>query len=398
LSLENYNEETRRATKAAIFRERTIQKKRPTAVVNSPEEALLVTLNERGCVDLDYLGGLLHRRPTEFLPDLRGTIFLNPQTNRWETEDACLSGNVREKLETAEAALLLDDQFKINVEALKAVQPTDLSAVEIDARLGSTWIPPEDIQQFAEELLGEASINVSHAAQLGLWVVRGGYGARFSVANTTEWGTEQRSALDLIEDALNLAHPLAVIAADDAQEPVGLGAERGKARDPLAADVHLARIAGVVNLDARFHQLVDQADNLQPEERENAGPPGAIDEVAVNVVIVVVTDPQHPNPLGGGKLDRLRHGLKRREIRRQVNVAVHLQPPQRLTSGGCLGGEFRGCPQSLKKCEGFRGTLRHNDKPTANPTSFRFFRGRHGLSIANRTFEKSGLPNGQAFS
>jgi N12 class adenine-specific DNA methylase len=207
LSLENYNEETRRATKAAIFRERTIQKKRPTAVVNSPEEALLVTLNERGCVDLEYLAGLLHRRPTEFLPDLRGTIFLNPQTNRWETEDAYLSGNVREKLETAEAALLLDDQFKINVEALKAVQPTDLSAVEIDARLGSTWIPSDDIEKFAEELLGEASINVSHAPQLGLWVVRGGYGARFSVANTTEWGTEQRSALDLIEDALNLRTP-----------------------------------------------------------------------------------------------------------------------------------------------------------------------------------------------
>jgi N12 class adenine-specific DNA methylase len=207
LSLENYNEETRRATKAAIFRERTIQKKRPLAVVNSPEEALLVTLNERGCVDLDYLAGLLHRRPTEFLPDLRGTIFLNPQTNRWETEDAYLSGNVRAKLETAEAALLLDEQFKINVEALKAVQPADLSAVEIDARMGSTWIPPEDIEQFAEELLGETSIHVSHAPQLGLWVVRGGWSAKISIANSTEWGTEQRSALDLIEDGLNLRTP-----------------------------------------------------------------------------------------------------------------------------------------------------------------------------------------------
>jgi N12 class adenine-specific DNA methylase len=207
LSLENYNEETRRATKAAIFRERTIQKKRPLAVVNFPEEALLVTLNERGCVDLDYLAGLLHRRPMEFLPDLRGTIFLNPQTNRWETEDAYLSGNVREKLETAEAAVLLDDQFKVNVEALKAVQPADLSAVEIDGRLGSTWVPPTDIEEFAQELLGETGIKVSHAPQLGLWVVRGGYGVRFSVANTNEWGTDQRSALELIEDALNLRTP-----------------------------------------------------------------------------------------------------------------------------------------------------------------------------------------------
>ncbi|MEI6297843.1 MAG: DEAD/DEAH box helicase family protein, partial [bacterium] len=135
------------------------------------------------------------------------TIFLNPQTKRWETEDEYLSGNVRLKLTAAEAAALVDEQFKINVEALRAIQPADLSATEIDARLGSTWIPAEDIQQFAEGLLGESGITVSHAPQLGLWVVRGGYGARFSVANTTEWGTDQRSALDLIEDALNLRTP-----------------------------------------------------------------------------------------------------------------------------------------------------------------------------------------------
>jgi len=204
LSLEHYDAETRHATKAAIFRERTVQVRRAIPEIKNPQDALLVTLGERGSVDLDYLGGLLHKSSTEFLPDLKGTVFLNPQTHRWETEDEYLSGNVRAKLAAAEAATLADEQFRGNVEALKLAQPTDLAASEIDARLGSTWIPPEDVCKFAEELLGEDGISVSHAPQLGLWVVQGGYGVRFSVANTTEWGTDRRSALELLEDALNL--------------------------------------------------------------------------------------------------------------------------------------------------------------------------------------------------
>jgi hypothetical protein len=106
-----------------------------------------------------------------------------------------------------EETRLADEQFHGNVEALRQMQPTDLNATEIDARLGSTWIPAADIQQFAGEVLGEEGVTVSHAPQLGLWVVRGGYGVRFSVANTTEWGTDRRSALELIEDALNLRVP-----------------------------------------------------------------------------------------------------------------------------------------------------------------------------------------------
>ena len=207
LSLEHYDEETRRAAKATIFRERTVQRQRPVPEIRNAKDALLVALAERNRVDLDYLGSLLHQKPTEFLPELKGSIFLNPQTNRWETEDEYLSGNVRVKLSAAEAAVLVDEQFRANVEALKLVQPADLNATEIDARLGSAWIPAEDIQRFAEALLGESGISVSHAPQLGLWVVRGGYGVRFSVANTTEWGTDRRSALELLEDALNLRTP-----------------------------------------------------------------------------------------------------------------------------------------------------------------------------------------------
>ncbi len=207
LSLEHYDEETGRATKAAIFRERTIQQKRQVNEIKTPKGALLVALGERGGVDVEYLAKLLHQKPEAFLPELKGVIFLNPQTNRWETEDEYLSGNVRAKLVAAEAAALVDEMYLGNIEALQAVQPTDLAASEIDARLGSAWVPSEDIQIFVRELLGESDIWVSHAPQLGLWLVKGGYSAKSSVANTTEWGTDRRSALELLDDALNLRTP-----------------------------------------------------------------------------------------------------------------------------------------------------------------------------------------------
>jgi N12 class adenine-specific DNA methylase/SAM-dependent methyltransferase len=207
LSLEHYDERTKRAAKAAIFRERTVQRGTHSIEIKTPQDALLVTLSERGCVDLDHVAGLLHRKSSEFLTELRGAIFLNPQTHRWETEDEYLSGNVRAKLVVAEASSLVDESFKANVEALKQVQPVDLNPSEIDARLGSTWIPTEDIQQFAEKLLGEDGITVNHVPQLGLWIVRAAWGVKFSVANTTEHGTDRRSATELLEDALNLRTP-----------------------------------------------------------------------------------------------------------------------------------------------------------------------------------------------
>jgi SAM-dependent methyltransferase len=101
LSLETYNDETKRATKATIFTERTIHHRQPVEAVGTPKEALLVSLNECGGVDLDRMAGLLNQPVEEFLPDLKGVIFRNPQTNEWETDDQYLSGNVREKLAVA---------------------------------------------------------------------------------------------------------------------------------------------------------------------------------------------------------------------------------------------------------------------------------------------------------
>jgi hypothetical protein len=208
LSLEHYNDETKVATKAAIFRERTIQHRQPVASAASPKEALLVTLNERGGVDLEHMAGLLAQPAEDFLPDLKGLVFLNPQTRQWETDDQYLSGNVREKLAVAEAATITDPAFAPNVEALKSVQPADLAASEIDVRLGASWLPREDVERFVHDLLGVgAGVEIGHVPALGTWYVKGDWDVKRQTANTTDWGTDRCSALDLIEDALNLKTP-----------------------------------------------------------------------------------------------------------------------------------------------------------------------------------------------
>ena len=208
LSLEHYNDEKKRATKATIFQERTIHHRQPIESVDSPKEALLVSLNERGRVDLDHMAGLLNKPTEEFLPDLKGIIFLNPQTNEWETDDHYLSGNVREKLAVADAAAVTDPRFLENVEALKSVQPADLNATEIDVRLGASWLPPEDVKQFTHELLNIPSgVEIGHVHALGTWHLNGDWEARGATANTTDWGTNRYTALELIEDALNLKTP-----------------------------------------------------------------------------------------------------------------------------------------------------------------------------------------------
>ena len=208
LSLENYNDETKRATKATIFTERTIHRRQPVESVGTPKEALLVTLNEHGRVDLDHMADLLNKPIAEFMPDLKGVIFLNPQTNQWETDDQYLSGNVREKLSVADAASVTDPRFAENVEALKSVQPADLAATEIDVRLGAAWLPPEDVQKFTNELLNIPSgVEIGHIHALGAWHINPNWEARGATANTTDWGTDRYTALELIEDALNLKTP-----------------------------------------------------------------------------------------------------------------------------------------------------------------------------------------------
>ena len=206
-SLEDYNDETKKAVKTAIFRERTIHQPKIAQAAETPQDALVLTLNEMGRVDFARMEMLLSRPPEEFIPELKGMVYRNPQTERWETEDQYLSGDVRAKLEDARAAAAANPAYQENVTALEAVQPEDLTASEIDARLGAVWIPAADVEAFAKSLLGADGITVSHAAALGTWFIKGDYNARATVANTTEWGTNRYSALELIQDALNLKTP-----------------------------------------------------------------------------------------------------------------------------------------------------------------------------------------------
>ncbi len=206
-SLEDYNEETKRAEKTAIFRERTIQRAQPPRAAETPKDALVMVLNETGRVDLPRMEALLRRGPEEFLPELAGLLYRNPQTEQWETDDQYLSGDVRVKLEQARTAAEQDASYFGNVAALEAVQPADLVASEIDARLGAAWVPTSDVEAFARAILGADGVSVSHSAVVGTWFVKGDYNARATVANTTEWGTSRYTALELIQDALNLKTP-----------------------------------------------------------------------------------------------------------------------------------------------------------------------------------------------
>lgn len=210
LSLETYDDDTGTAAKTAIFRERTIQKRTPVLAVGGAREALVVTLSEKGRVDLEHIGKLLGKKEEEFLPELQGALFLDPETRRWETDDAYLSGNVRHKLTLAEEAAKKDPRFLLNAEALRSVQPADLKASDIDARLGAAWIPEADVSAFARDLLHghrPADVRVAHAAPVGLWTVEVSFAVKASVADSSEWGTNRAPAHALLEDALNLRTP-----------------------------------------------------------------------------------------------------------------------------------------------------------------------------------------------
>ncbi len=231
LSLEHYDRESATAIKAAIFRERTIAGHTIPVAVNDPKSALLRCLSDRGKVDPDFLVRLLARPAEQVLGELQGLVFFNPQNRRWETDDDYLSGNVRDKLQTAEAAAQAEPRFAENVAALKAVQPEDLGPSEIDARLGSAWLPSDDVGRFAEELLGETGVDVQHASIIGSWSVQGDWSVRLSVANTTEWGTDRRTALELLEDALNLRVPTIYDYDSKQDKPVVNGPATEAARD-----------------------------------------------------------------------------------------------------------------------------------------------------------------------
>ena len=211
LSLEEYDPETKHAAKTKIFHERTIEGYKPVEHVDTAAEALVVSLNETGQLDWPRMALLAGKSIPALQAELTGLVFRNPEGNTWETADAYLSSNVRQKLHAAEAAAAVSPEFVSNVEALRAVQPPDLEPGDIDARLGSPWIPASDIRSFVCELLSakEKDITVSYAESIASWTVELGYGPKYAAANTTTYGTARFTASTLIEQALNNRTPTA---------------------------------------------------------------------------------------------------------------------------------------------------------------------------------------------
>ena len=211
-SLEILDENGNLARKADMFTKRTIRPKKEITTVDTANEALIVSLSEKARVDINYMQELCNMDMDEMLKDLEGEIFNVPEygePNHWVTADEYLSGNVREKLRIAEKFAETDDRFNVNVKYLKEVQPKDLSASEISVRLGSTWIPTEDIKVFIEYLLNPSwqvsnNINVHYMESTSEWYIDGKNYDRYNVKANNTYGTHRVNAYKIIEDSLNL--------------------------------------------------------------------------------------------------------------------------------------------------------------------------------------------------
>ena len=210
-SLEFLDEEGKLKRKADIFHKRTIRKAEPIERVDTASEALALSLAERAKIDLSFMTELTGKPEAEIIEELTGVIFQNPLTEKWETSDEYLSGNVRVKLEVAKQFAENHDRYQVNVQALEKVQPKELEASEIEIRLGATWVDAEYITEFMGELfqtpdyyLG-SRIEVKYAPVNGQWNISGKsldtYG---NTRVTATYGTARANAYRLLEDALNL--------------------------------------------------------------------------------------------------------------------------------------------------------------------------------------------------
>ncbi len=207
MSLEEYDEVTGKAAKSAIMNKDVVGKTPPITAVASAEEGLLVSLNQRGAVDLPFIGELYGKPRKEVIAELGDLIFPDPEARKWQTADAYLSGNVRAKLAAAEKA---GSAYSRNVAALKAVQPEDVLPGDIDANLGASWIPATDIQAFAADLfhVEPPAIQVAHLKKDAVWSLEASVAAQQSVAATSDYGTPRANGTSLLELALNMKTPV----------------------------------------------------------------------------------------------------------------------------------------------------------------------------------------------
>ena len=216
-ALEIIGEDGELERKADMFSKRTIKPHTPVTSVDTASEALAVSLGEKATIDMDYMMELSGKSENEIFEDLKGVIFLNPlyeYGNSYEPKylmaDEYLSGNVREKLKIAKnSAELYPEEYKVNVEALQKVQPKDLTASEISVRLGATWLPPDDVQEFIFHLLetpryAQWNIKVHFSPFTSEWNIEGKSYDKGNVRAYNTYGTSRINAYKIIEETLNL--------------------------------------------------------------------------------------------------------------------------------------------------------------------------------------------------
>lgn len=210
-SLEFLDDKGELKRKADIFTKRTIRRAETVTSVDTASEALAVSIGERAGVDLSYMAQLSGKTEEKLTEELAGVIFKNPISEKWEPSDEYLSGNVREKLQIAKQFAEDHPEYQVNVQYLEQVQPKDLDASEIEARLGATWISENYITQFMAETFHTpryyvgSKVKVQYAEVTGQWNVMGknvdSYG---NALVTSTYGTQRANAYRLLEDALNL--------------------------------------------------------------------------------------------------------------------------------------------------------------------------------------------------
>jgi N12 class adenine-specific DNA methylase len=208
-ALEMLDEDGNLLRKADMFTKRTIRPKIEITHVDTATEALAVSMGEMAKVDLDYMVGLTGMTEDALTSELEGVIFQDPIRKAWLTAGEYLSGNVREKLETARRIAETDPAFAVNVTALEAVQPADLTAAEIAVRLGATWLPPEIVQNFVFELLetpryAQWNIKIRYSQHTAEWGIDGKSSDRSNVRAYNTYGTSRANAYKIIEETLNL--------------------------------------------------------------------------------------------------------------------------------------------------------------------------------------------------
>ena len=209
-SLEILDEDKNLKRLADIFTKRTIRKPEPVTSVDTPSEALALSIGEKAKVDVPFMAELCGKTEQEVTEELAGVIFRNPVTQAWVTADEYLSGNVREKLETAETFAANHPEYQVNVEYLKRVQPKDLNASEIEVRLGANWIKAEYITDFMERVFKTpsyyigSSIKATYSEISGAWNISGKSLDRSNPRVTNTYGTMRVNGYRLLEDALNL--------------------------------------------------------------------------------------------------------------------------------------------------------------------------------------------------